>query len=415
MTANTMDAAAERLPEAELLRDALRETAGVHVDAGELHLVSREPLGGGSITGFRTLERPQSVGAASAADAPPRELVYYVDTSGTPVQHETGLALGDPDRPDARIWLHPADPHLPALAPAAFGDAAATLLARIGLRATALPELVAYRPGRRAVLRAAHADGTAWVKIVRPSRVGRIAGIHGTLHDHGLPTPEVLAWSPDGLLVLGEAVGAPADARDAPPPGALIDAIDALRSRLAAVPLGVPARASLGTQQHWYASRLARTLDGAGAVQALAAYVASRARAALEAVPFAAGPVPVTVHGDLHLGQVFLGEAGTVTGLIDLDTAGAGDPADDSAAFLAHALASVAMAQESPGDAGEAAAHWAAIAAEVAARWMPSAPRVAPLTAIHLLAHALGASELGMHARAVRLIEAAAGVLQESA
>lgn len=426
MSTNAMDAAAERLPEARLLRDALREAAGV--DAGELQLVSREPLGTGSIAGFRTFERPQAAaagatgtpgaaskpGTPSTPAAPEREVVYYVDTSGTPVPHETGLALGDPERPDARIWLHPADPHLPALAPAAFGEAASTLLARIGLHSTALPELVAYRPGRRAVLRAPHTQGTAWVKIVRPSRVDRIAGIHGTLRAHGLPTPEVLAWSPEGLLVLGEAHGAPADARDAPPPAALIDAIDALRTRLAAAPLGVPARASLSAQQHWYANRLADSLAGSAPAQALARDVAARARDALEAAPFAEGGAGVTVHGDLHLGQIFLGPDGAVTGLIDLDTAGGGDPADDSAAFLAHALASVAMAQEGAGSAGPDAARWAAIAAEASARWMPQTSRMRPLTAIHLLAHALGASEAGMHARATRLIESAARVLHEA-
>lgn len=409
MSANEMDATAPPVPEATLLpettllRGALRETAGLEV--GELHLVSREPLGRGAIAGFRTFDTP-------VAEEPARELVYYVDTSRLPVAHETGLALGDPAEPDARIWLHPADPHLPALAPAAFGDAAATLLARINIHGTALPELVAYRPGRRAVLRVPHDRGTAWVKIVRPSRVGRIAGIHEALHAHGLPTPEVLAWSPEGLMVLDAAVGVPADAQDDTAvlgnPAALLDAIDELRTRLAAAPLDVPARESLSTQHDWYASRLALSLDAGSTLQRLAAATSARAAAELEAAPLPVDGASITVHGDLHVGQIFLGPDGTVSSLIDLDTAGKGDPAEDSAAFIAHALASVAMAAETP---GQSVTRWDALAREARARWMPGAPRVRPLTAIQLLAHALGASELGLRSRAEHLIAAAAEVV----
>src|SRR5690606_30011203 len=99
----------------------------------------REPLGAGSVTGFQT------------SDAEP--LLYFVDTSGLPVPAETGWSSGD-----ARIWMHPADPHLPALAPVAFEHASEALLARLGIATSSAPQIIAYRPGRRAVLRVA-ADG----------------------------------------------------------------------------------------------------------------------------------------------------------------------------------------------------------------------------------------------------------------
>lgn len=401
--------------EEHLLRDALQKSLGIEL--GELDIVSREPLGRGSVAGYRTFQQAER-------DAPAQELVYYVDTSRLPVGIETGLVLPDPaspDHPDARIWLHPADPHLPALAPAAFGNAAATLLARVGITGTALPELIAYRPARRAVLRVRHDHGAAWVKIVRPSRVGRIASIHESLHAHGLPTPLVLAWSPEGLLVLSEAIGTPADALDAPAPDALIDAVDEVRTRLAGAPLERSARASLSVHRGWYANRLAAALTKAGSgfadiadlppaaeLAAHAADIDARACAALDAAPFIAGAsAPVTVHGDLHLGQLFLAPDGSVSGLIDLDTAGIGDPADDSAAFIAHALASVARAEDVA-----TAETWEGRAAVALARWSPGEPRVRPLTAIHLLAHALGASELGQPVLTARLVNAAAHVLE---
>src|SRR5690606_33804762 len=45
-----------------------------------------------------------------------------------------------------------------------------------------------------------------------------------------------------------------------------------------------------------------------------------------------------TIHGDLHLGQIFVDPDSplTITGVLDIDTAGTGDPADDAAALYGH-------------------------------------------------------------------------------
>ena len=94
--------------EAALLRDALE------IDSAEEF--SREPLGNGTVAGFHVQDGDRTV-------------ALYVDTSGIAVEAETGLAQDGV----GRIWTHPADPHLPALATAAFGSAAQTLLARLGI------------------------------------------------------------------------------------------------------------------------------------------------------------------------------------------------------------------------------------------------------------------------------------------
>src|SRR5690606_23025947 len=54
-----------------------------------------------------------------------------------------------------------------------------------------------------------------------------------------------------------------------------------------------------------------------------------------------------TVHGDLHVGQLFVAEddASVISGVIDIDTCGLGDPADDEAAFMGHLVASLVLSR----------------------------------------------------------------------
>ena len=356
--------------DAELVADALE------VPPASLQLLSREPLGAGSVTGF----------AIESTDT-----IAYLDSSGLAVGAETGFARED----GVRIWLHPADPHLPALTPVAYHGGAGALLERLGLGPLRTIEMIGYRPGRRAILRVGTDDpAPVWVKVVRPSRVTRIVDAHRALIAAGLPVPDVLGWSPDGLLVLSHAVGEPAteiewDAER------LLDAVDALRSRLAEAPLDQPARTSLSRRQAWYADRLRAALPADPRVDE----IARAAEGMLEGAP----PVEVTVHGDLHLGQLFLsGAEHAVTGLVDVDTAGRGDAADDAASFLAHAVTSAIATEPSP-----AAARVWALAVAAGQRWGDE--RVMALTQVHLLGHALAAAERagGDGASADRLLEIA--------
>jgi aminoglycoside phosphotransferase (APT) family kinase protein len=360
--------------EASLLAEALG------LDAGYLVARTREPLGVGSVTGFDVR-------------AEGRDLRYYVDTSRHPVDVETGLVLGDPTAPEARVWLHPADPHLPALAPAAFGHAAEALLARLGIVAQTAPALSAYRPGRRAVLRVATTDGAAWIKIVRPSRVERIVELHRSLGDGGVPVPQVRGWSPEGLVVIEDARGLPAPDVEWDP-DRLLDAVDALRADLARVRLDTKVHGASG-RLPWYLSRL--TASDAGDLERCAASLVARLH---DALPLAVR-AESTVHGDLHFGQLFLGPGDAVTAVIDVDTAGRGDPAEDAAAFVAHAVAS-ALITESPHGRRRV---WC-LADRAFARWGGD-EGVRLLTAVHLVGHALGALDRGASAMAQTLIDVA--------
>lgn len=367
--------------------DVLAEALGVGEDTAAL--VTREQLGDGLVSGF-------DVTAPVARSEPLR---YYLDTSRLPVREETGLALGDPDAPEMRIWLHPADPHLPVLAAFAYPDAAATVLARLGISADQpVPEFVAYRPGRRAVLRVTTADGQVWVKVVRPDRVHAVVRKHTACEAAGIPIPRLLGWSPEGVIVLAQATGEPAVAR-LDDPATLIDEVERLQEALGRVVIATPAR-SIAARLGWYAERLG-ALSDAEDVAGLVREVGDAHGATIPGNPAAQR----VIHGDLHLGQLFVDNAGRVTGLIDVDTLGLGNPAEDTAAFIAHAIATARLTV----DVARRRHLWRVIR-HAHVRWAGRAG-VPACTAIQLLGHALGAHHLGDADTGNRLIDDAKNAL----
>lgn len=369
--------------DAALLADAF------DVPPSALRPFSREPLGSGAVTGFE-------VAHEARGRAAPRTTIAYVDTSLLPVPAETGLVLEGV----ARVWTHPADPHLPALTPVAFGGALEALLRRLGIRSEGAPEIVGYRPGRRAVLRAAADGGRVWIKVVRPTRIERVVEAHRALREAGLPVPAVRGWSPEGVLVIDQAEGRPAP-EVAWDPAALIAETERVRAQLAATVTSWQARTGVPERLPWYSDR------------ALAGIPAQRDRivrireACVAGLARDLGP-PRTVHGDLHMGQLFLtgtGEDIRISGLIDADTAGLGDADEDAAAFQSQAVAS-ALLTEANGRAG-ADRVWALVEG-TRERWR--GPRVDALTAVHLIGHALPAAMAGDEPRAVRLLALAEAV-----
>ncbi|MET4098487.1 aminoglycoside phosphotransferase (APT) family kinase protein [Agrococcus sp. UYP10] len=369
-----------RSAEEQLLRDALGDEL-----RGELRMLSHEPYGEGALTGF------EEAGTARA---------WYVDTSGKRVDSETGLVLGDPQQPQARIWLHPADPRLPALSPASFPDAAATLMARMGVAIDRRPELLVYRPGKRAMFRMRAGARETYLKIVRPSSSAAIVHLQESLRAGGVPVPTITGWSELGIVLTEAAAGVPLTARlDELDPELLLDSIDALRERMAAVDTGRDARASLASRTPWYVSRLRAALDRHARRGARLGVLLASVERSLDALD-AAAPDDAdrrTVHGDLHVGQLFIDADGSsrIAGVIDIDTAGLGDPADDEAALMGHLVASIALSRADPAR----AAGFRRLLDASAARWLapgrPGRARVAHRTAVHVLAHALTPTERG--------------------
>ena len=350
----------------------------------------------------------------------------YLESNPTDRDRDGVLSFRD-DESGERIaaWLYPNDPELPALAAAVYPEAARLLLGRLGLTPTALTvTIAAYRPGKRAVVRFLAPEFTVYLKVVRPAAAEGLHARHELWRGAGVPVPRSLGWSKDGFVALDSVAGVEAaTVLTALPPSAFLDAIDALTSQISAITSSEPARASLASRLPWYLDRLRPLLPGDGAdVTAVGD--------AIERMRVGAPPAPrVTIHGDLHLGQIFVDPADPtrITGVLDIDTAGLGDPADDAAALYAH-LVVTALHYDDYGEPRNAAharvlarlarARWISRAAAPAASVASPAPlpadpgfadRARAIAATHLLGHILG---LGVHG--ATLLRAAADLVDES-
>jgi hypothetical protein len=383
--------------------DVLRELAGLlNADLRSITPLHREATAAGFLTGY-LLELLTAGGEAV------QQTVYL--EAKPPDAERPGVVRFAERQGDGVIdaWLYPNDPALPALGAAVYPEAAAVLLARLGwpVRQPAL-ELVTYRPGKRAVIRVAGGSQVVFLKVVRPKVVERIQAAHASWADAGVPVPRSLGWAPDGLIALEDLGGRGADSalQHAESREALLDDVCALMDVIAAVRSSVPARASLFTRLDWYGRRLVGIApDHAVRIETLSSAIRRRFDSAQPAEQR-------TIHGDFHLGQLrVLSEAPTsICGLLDIDTAGLGDPADDLGAFAGHAIATAAL--ESSRGAAASAAAWAQLADSWISRFPESdgvGDRARAITATHLLAHALtGTAPTGL------LLLQAQGVLDET-
>jgi len=292
----------------------------------------------------------------------------------------------------ASVWLYPADPALPALRKVTDIGSARTVLGALGILAvpTAV-RVVSYRPGRRAVVRVDSAGQSMFLKVVEPAKAEAISERHDLFRSSGLPVPRLLGWSDDGIVAMSglpgvEAQGAVALIRDHT---AFLDQVEFVCSLIAAVPAVNTARPSLFKRLDWYLERLIEILpDERDRIER-----AGGAIAICGAEGFDFEFTPVTIHGDLHLGQLFVDTArpSEIAGILDIDTAGVGDPADDAGAFYAHLIALA----ESLADRDPAAAQEAFRLADAwLARWRRNinagfAARARAIAATHILGHAL--------------------------
>lgn len=394
-------------------------------EAGEILAVVAEGLGC-SIRSHRLIgEHISGDGLVSghevvllAPDGTASTQVIYLESRPTSQPREGVLVLRDDATGDeVAVWLYPQDPALPALPTVVYSDAAAVLLDRLGLDGAGLRlDVVAYRPGRRAVVRAETNATVRFLKVVPPEKVQGLNALYALWRGHGIAVPETLGWTDNGMIAFAHARGTPVPdaigtvAREA---DGFLGAVERLCVAAAAIPSSKPARQSLARRIRWYARRLsAEAPELAGQIDA--------ARGGIDALlaDHPAGP-PVTVHGDLHIGQLFIDPTSPahITSVLDIDTGGHGDPADDAAAFYAHLLVTALMHRDNRDDAQETAA------LELAEAWRERWPghplsgpqahsfvaRVRAIAATHLLAHALGTPthRRELVERARRLVEPA--------
>lgn len=233
----------------------------------------------------------------------------------------TGAVIASDESIRIALWIYPQDPWLPGLAHLFDPDRLARLLDQLGVgEAVTAVAARSYRPGRRAVVEIATPTHRMFAKVVRPQRVEELQALHRTMA--GLPVPRSVGWSPEGGLVILDALeGLPLFAAGATA-GLEPAALSALLDRLPAWPRPVLSPVSRAGEH----ARLLSLLSPPHAA------LLSRVVAAVGQTP---GGPEVPVHGDLHAAQILVGPDGQLA-LVDIDSAGLGRRADDLAGLLAH-------------------------------------------------------------------------------
>lgn len=252
---------------------------------------------------------------------------------------ESSLVMTDGDI-NVRVWRYPHDPWLPMLPHVCYPDVVGATLASLGVEtgedpAAPVPiEVISYRPGRRAVLRAQLPGRGVFLKVMQPHRSAEIVERHRLLLATGVPVPEVLGER-DGLIVLSELPGEPlaravlSEGAAACRPESLVALLDRLPASLFSQPLRPPWTDSV----EFYAGIVASALPPLGPrTDALVRAIREGLAAVGRRIDLSAHDV---VHGDFYEAQVFV-QDGRATGLLDIDTVGPGRRADDLACLLAH-------------------------------------------------------------------------------
>jgi phosphotransferase family enzyme len=238
------------------------------------------------------------------------------------------------------VWRWPFDPVLLGLGDAVTPSRAAVLLAGLSDGRVRL-EVVSYRPTQRAVVRAVDAQGgEVYIKAVPPGDVEDLVDRHRRLLAVGVPVPEVLRHDAGRGLIVTAALGG-LTVRDRIKRGhrtlPAAGQYEELYLRLAAARLGRRRHAINRTRAALHhATMLAAVLPSSRPrLDRLAEHLAPATHRADDR----SGP---TIHGDLYEAQLVTGRgrgrAGTLTGVLDLDDCGPGDPYDDRATVLAHLI-----------------------------------------------------------------------------
>lgn len=261
-----------------------------------------------------------------------------VASSGLPTPEGTTVLESGDIR--IAVWQFPNDPYLPGLVPASDPPRTAELLTRLGIPTDSVKiRTRAYRAGRRAVLQAGSEAGNIYIKVLRPGRIAALQQLHVELAPH-LPIPQSLGWSKKLGIVAMQALGG-RTLRHSLENGVLeLPSPEALNGLLDQFPKPSPdAKEVAGAYQ--------RAADHARLLGAVLPMASGQLESIVTGVSGAGSDAPpVAVHGDYHASQVLI-DAGRIVGLVDVDTAGVGQRADDLANIIGQ-LATIGSIAKNP-------------------------------------------------------------------
>ncbi len=312
--------------------DALADALGARADHFSIAQISHDPARSCTVSYAGSLWWPdgsrtdETFVATTSIDGPPAGASVVV---ASPVDHDAAPF-------DVGVWRYPFDPALPGLAHTVIPELATERYGGL-LGGAVIPTVVGYRPGRRAVVRLDGPAGTVWAKVLRPSRVRRLADVHAAAVDAGLPVPALLR-ADVGVVVLSHLAGDTVrdrlmSGRRVGPPVLMAPVL----TQLGELDLGDlrARRAPLSDVGAHVESLVATLPDQESRLRRLLERLDVERRGDHEAV--GAGGI---VHGDLHDAQLICPhDAGPLEppAMLDLDDVGRGDRADDLGNMIAHA------------------------------------------------------------------------------
>lgn len=278
--------------------------------------------GGGRSLGEDAVEFSVGRKGFTAAFKPPD--VDPADYSSRIYVHPVGKA-------DLAAFKYPSDPDLPAFEVFALRQSRNRVLRKLFSDDETLDvELLSYRPLRRAVFRVSGEQQTYFLKIVKPNRIEGIVQRHQFMFSKAIPVPEVVWWSPTGAMIMRELPGQTMFQAFLDSQVADLAVWHEARERLVSLTESPFRRASAIESVDWAFSALTllypnRKMD----FQLLDSYLKTQRDAERTAAEH-----NLPSHGDLHYGQILVSGDGTdISAILDLDSFGLGNPADDVAAF----------------------------------------------------------------------------------
>jgi aminoglycoside phosphotransferase len=232
------------------------------------------------------------------------------------------------------VWRWPHDPVITGLATLVTPSTAEPIVGRL-VGAPFTIDVVAYRPTERAVVRFVGPDRELYVKVLAAASTAALIDRLEVLGAAGVPVPEVVAFDVARGWVATAAMTGPT----------LREMIKGGHGRWPAASAYLELRTQLAGMTFPTAEPVRSRLGDAALHAAMLAAVVPHESARLhrlgqrfdhEHLTRSANTRRSTIHGDLHEAQLIIDDEGNISGVLDVDDVGPGDPLDDLATMLAH-------------------------------------------------------------------------------